>query len=420
MSQRLKNRLHFAALITVPLSLFSLPALASDFSLPFVSISGLGNAYAGWAAEAYDASTTTTNPAGLVKIKKPQLIVAALDVTGHTQFEGTATTPFTSQTGIATATAGGFAPLIYFATPLSEKVFFGFGINGPFGLGTNYPKNSIVRYAATRSQILDVDLSPSLGIKINDKFSIGLGFDAQRLSITLKNMYGPPLSMPTDSEGQNHLAGWGYGWHGGVLYQLMPATRMGLSFNSQTMFHTTGDSEVFGPTGELRTTNQRASTPLPARTQVSIYQDINPKWSVMGSVFYERWSTINQIILRNTMIPGGMTVPVTIPFQYHDTFDYALGTNYKFNEKLLLRTGFRYFNTPSNNRDRSVPDPVGRMILLGIGAHYQQNLHVGYDIGYAHDFFKRTVINFVTPVATVVGNSTMGTDIFGLQVTWNI
>lgn len=51
---------------------------ASDFSLPFVSVSGLGNAYSGWAADAYDASTTYTNPAGLVKIKSPQLIIAAV------------------------------------------------------------------------------------------------------------------------------------------------------------------------------------------------------------------------------------------------------------------------------------------------------------------------------------------------------
>jgi len=403
---------------------FLLPAIsaqttmASDFSLPFVSISDLGNVYSGWAAEAYDASTTYTNPAGLTLITKPQIIIAAVDVTGHTQFQGTATSLLGApQTGTATGTAGGFAPLLYAAAPLAKNIVFGFGVNAPFGLGTNYPKNSIVRYAATRSQIVDVDLSPSLGVKINDKLSAGVGVDFQRLTVTLDNMYG--LGIPPDSEGQNHLAGWGYGWHGGLLYQLMPSTRVGLSYNSQTMFHTTGDSEVFSTTGETRTTNQKANTPLPARAQVSIYHEVTPRWALMGSIFYDRWSTLNQITLKNTMTTVGIT-PVTILLQYHDTFDFAVGTNVKVTEKLMLRTGVQFFNTPSNNRDRSVTDPVGTMTLLGVGAHYQQNAYIGYDVGYAHDFFEQTVINFVTPFNTVIGHSTMGTNIFGLQVTCNI
>ncbi len=414
-----KGKVTFCSFVALVLSLVSMQVFASDFSLPFVSVSGLGNAYSGWAAEAYDASTTTTNPAGLVRITNPQLILAAVDVTGHTQFEGTATTPFTSQTGSGTGTAGGLAPLFYLAIPLTKNVVFGFGVNAPFGLGTNYPNDSIMRYAATRSQIVDVDFSPSLGLKLNEQLSVGLGADFQRLTVTLNNMYGPPLAIP-DVAGQNHLTVWGYGWHGGVLYQIMPTFRVGLSYNSQTMFHLTGDSEVFGPTGELRTTNQKANTPLPARAQLSIYRDITPRWSLMASLFYDRWSALNQIVLKNTMTPFGTTTPVTIPLQYHDTFDYAVGANFKATEKWLLRAGVQYFNTPSNNRNRSVADPVAQMLLVGIGAHYQHSSRLGVDIGYAHDFFRQAAINFVTPIATLIGHSTMGTNIYGLQATFNL
>lgn len=395
---------------------FSQQSVASDFSLPFINGADLGNVYSGWAASANDASTAYANPAGLVRITQPQVVAAAVSVMGHTQFQGTSTTLVSSQTGVANGVAGGFGPLLYFAAPISKNVVIGFGANSPFGLGTNYRTDSIVRYAATRTKIVDVDLGPSIGVKINEKLSLGLGFDAQRLTATLNSMYGPPFSVP-DAELQNHLTGWGYGWHGGVLYQFMPTTRAGISYNSQTMFHTTGDSEVFGNTGEIRTTNQKASIILPSRTQLSIYHELTPRWALMGTVFYDHWSSLNQVTLKNTMTPFGTLTSATIPLQYHDTFDYAIGTNFKATEKWMFKTGVQYFNTPSNNRDRSVPDPIGQMILVGLGAHFQQNCHLGYDIGYAHDFFQQTVINYVTPFNTVIGHSNTGSNVFSAQIT---
>lgn len=403
-------------LLSIPLS-----SQASDFNIPFVNVSDLGSLYSGWAVTANDASTSYTNPAGLIKLKNPQIVGAAMAVIGHTEFSGTTTNTLGQpETGTASGSLGGFLPLFYAAAPLSDKIVVGFGINAPFGLSTGYSKTSIVRYAATRSQILAVDVEPSIGFKLSDTLSIGVGLDAQRLTFTLNNMYGPPFSVP-DAEGQNHLAGWGYGVHAGVLYQPLPATHIGLSYNSQVMCHTSGDSEVFMPTGnEIRTTTQKASMALPTRAQVSVAQDVTAKLTAMATVFYTHWSTLNQLTMQHTVLPTGTIGSVTVPFQYHDTFDYSLGLNFKANEKWILRTGMQYFNSPSTVRNRSVVDPVSYMFLLGVGAHYKQNAHVSYDIGYAHDFFRQTPIRLSTPLTTAMGHSNSSSDIVGAQVTWDI
>lgn len=419
MNRSFVNKVVSRAVFALCLSFVSGEALASDFSIPFYNGSELGNAYAGWAAAVTDASTTYSNPAGLVKLTKPQLVVGGVGVTGYTQFRGTTTAPLlgSTETGIASGSAGGVGPFLYFSTPVVRNVVFGIGLTGPFGLGTNYLKDSIARYTATRTKVVDADLMPSLGINVNDKLSFGVGVDIQRLSVILNSMV--PVSVP-DSEGQNYLSGWGYGWHGGLLYQFFPTSRVGLSYNSQTMFHPTGNSFAFTPTNEFRTTRQRTDIALPARAQISFYHELNNCWAVMGSVFYTRWSIINQVTLQNTMTAFGTPAPASIPFEYHDTLDYAVGLNFKATDKMLLRTGAQYFNTPSNNHDRSLADPVGHMLLVGLGAHYQQNKQLGYDLGYAHNFFQQTAINGATPLATAIGHSNTGASVFSAQLTWNL
>lgn len=398
---------------------------ASDFNVPFINAAGLGTLYSDWASGAHDASTAYTNPAGLTQLPHTEWVFSFLGLAGSTQFSGTTTPPFAPsapQDGTASSQLRGIFPSIYFSSPLASnnRVTFGVSETIPFALGTNYDKDSIVRYAGTRSQIVVMDTGPSFGFKVNDKLSLGLGLDFNRMTFMLNSMYGTPLSVP-DSESQNHLEGWGMGWHGGVLYKVSPTTRTGLSFNSMVVMHTTGDSEVFLANGnEVRTTDQESNAALPARTQLSLEHDLNSRWTVMGTLFYTNWRSLDKITLQHSMLPSGQTTPVTILLNYHNTFDYSVGVNFKATEKWLLRTGVQLLSTPSNNHDRSITDPVASATILGIGAHYQQNKQLGYDFGYAHAFFRQAAVNLATALTTASGHTNTNSNVLGAQVTWDV
>ncbi len=399
-------------------------AIASDFSLPFINAAGLGTLYADWATSANDASTAYANPAGLVKLNHQQLMIGALGIQGNTRFTGTSipsAPPAPPEKGSASSRIGAVFPVFYYAVPLSDKAAFGFGVNTPFALGTIYPKDSIVRYISTRSKVVVINISPSLGVQLTDRVSAGLGLDAARLAFTLNSMVESPIPFP-DSESQNNLSGWGYGWHGGILFQATPCSRIGLSFNSRMMFHTTGESKIYAPLplGNARTTNQRTYAALPARAQLTLQHDINQQWTIMGTFFYTNWSTLEKITMRHVIIPGGNTIAEVISLNFHNTFDYSVGTSYKINEKWLLRTGVQFMNTPSNARDRAVADPIGSATIVGFGAHYQQNPCIGYDVAYAHSFFKQASVHLSTPVAALIGHNNTQTNVFAAQMAWNI
>jgi long-chain fatty acid transport protein len=398
-------------------------AIASDFSLPFINASGLGDAYADWATATDDASVAYSNPAALVRLNHQQLVIAPIGILGNTKFTGSTVSPPPpfplASNGSATSRIGAFMPSLYYASPKWHKLVFGFSETVPFALGTSYAKDAITRYLSTRTQIVVIDLSPSVSYEVTEKLSVGLGLDAARLAFTSNNMVRSPFPGP-DFESQNHLSGWGFGWHGGVLYDVLPKTRIGASFNSMMMFHSYGDSESYTTFGTFRTTNQKAFAGLPARTQLSIHQDIDSRWAVMGTVFYTNWTTFQKLTLRNVILPGGGTTAITIPFEYHNTFDYSIGASFKATDKWLLRTGLQWMNTPSNNRDRGVADPIGSAIIWGLGAHYQQNATLGYDMSVGHSFFKQEPVNLVSPVATVSGHNNSQTTVIGAQINWNI
>lgn len=414
------------------LACFSLSShsFASDFSLPFVNVSGLGTSYADWTTAASDASTSFTNPAGLALLNcHQQLVFAPMGILGSSRFTGTATTPpffFPGQIvqrGSASTQIRAFMPSIYYSIPINNRLVFAFGETTPFALGTIYSANSLVRFSAIRSKVIAANVGPSFGFRVSNKLSIGLGFDVSRLIFSLSNALAPPFGSP-GSQIQNHFYGWGYGWHAGGLYQLLPTTRVGLSFNSMIMYHASGNSILYTPGlgagSSFRTTASRSDAALPARTQLGFQHNITRCWTVMGTIFYTNWRTLSKIVEKNVQLDPTTLGTITIPLNYHNTFDYSIGTTYQLTDKWLLRTGINFLQTPSNSRNRGVADPVGSATIPAIGAHYQQNACLGYDVGYTHSFFRTMSVRNTNAITRLVGHNDPQTNVFGAQVTWNI
>jgi long-chain fatty acid transport protein len=405
---------------------------ASDFNVPFVSASGLGNLYADWATNIDDSSNSFTNPAGLTQLHHQQAVLAPIWITGDSRFQGTSVSPPTFagpaaappapfvETGGSSSRMGALIPTTYFAFPINNQFAIGVSLNAPFGLGTNYPKDGVQRYQATRTHVVNVDLSPSIGYQVNKDFSVGVGVDFNRLTYTLNNMVRSPFGG-TDWEMQNHLHGYAVSWHGGLMWQALPKTRLGISFNSMVTFNTTGNSELFSPFGEARVTNQKTNARLPARTQASIHQDIDNRWAIMASIFYTNWSTFQQLTQQNTVVsPTGATASVTIPFEFHNTLEYIVGLNFKASDQVTLKTGIQFMNAPSSNHNRGVGDPVAQATVFGVGAHYEQNKKMNYDVAIAHSFFVQNTVNVNTPFYTLTGQNKPQTTVAGLQFTYNM
>src|SRR6202035_1341983 len=119
-----------------------------------------------------------------------------------------------------------------------------------------------------------------------------------------------------------------WGWNLGLLAQVTPDTRVGLSYRSQMKYTLSGTTSAAIPNGPtlLPTTNVTADVTLPDMTSLSVMQKLNDKWDLLADVTFTRWSKINTV---NIVTSSGATLD-TLAFKFDDAWRVSLGTNYHY------------------------------------------------------------------------------------------
>ena len=173
---------------------------AGSFALNEQSVSSLGSAYAGGAAQAEDASTIFFNPAGLALLDHGELQIGGQFINFSADFQNQGShlnapgTPFNKEP--LTGGNGGdggvdhVIPNVYLSQPLFRSptegdLSLGVGLTVPFGLETDYQPGWVGRYAALRTKVQTFDIQPTVAYRFLDRVSIGVGVDIQYASARL-------------------------------------------------------------------------------------------------------------------------------------------------------------------------------------------------------------------------------------------
>jgi long-chain fatty acid transport protein len=386
-------------------------ASASGFALIEESGSGMGNAFAGGAASAEDASTLFFNPAGMTRLSGQQMSLVLHAIKPTVEFSNTGSTAAPGRSlGNSGGDAGHWAavPNLYYVAELSPKLRAGVGISSPFGLKTDYDSNWMGRFQAIKSDLITININPSLAYKINDQWSVGAGLDAQYIEAMLTNAVNLGVA-----EGFAQVKGndWSVGYNLGVLYEMNPATRFGLAYRSDVRHKLEGDVTFSGgvpaPNGTIS-----AQMTLPETVSLSAFHQINSQWAVMADATWTRWSRFKELrIVRDS----GALVSRT-PENWKDTMRYAVGANYQATSNLKLRSGIAYDQSPVSDAYRTARIPDADRIWLTFGASYKLTQADSLDAGYAHIFVDNSSINSSTASnGKLVGTYSNSVDILSVQ-----
>lgn len=165
-------------------------ANAAGFQLFEQNASGLGNAYAGAAAAAEDASTIFYNPAGLTLLRGTSFTAGANYIVPSIKFNDGGSQPAAGRTlggNGGDAGDGALVPNFYIAHRLNENWSLGLGAGVPFGLKTEYDPTWAGRFIAIKSELKTYQINPSIAYKLNDSWSFGAGVSFLRASAELTN-----------------------------------------------------------------------------------------------------------------------------------------------------------------------------------------------------------------------------------------
>ena len=127
------------------------------------------------------------------------------------------------------------------------------------------------------------------------------------------------------------------------------------------------------------------------------------------------WSDF--LVLRIVNGNGTPAVP-TVTENWDDSYRYSVGANYHFNDRLTLRGGVAYDETPVSDAYRTARIPDEDRTWIAFGAQYHLSGRSVLDVGYAHLFVKDARINKTeTGPVTLTGTYEGAVDILSAQFT---
>ncbi|MBE9553115.1 MAG: TonB-dependent receptor, partial [Proteobacteria bacterium] len=208
---------------------------------------------------------------------------------------------------------------------------------------------------------------------------------------------------------------WGYGVTLGILAELSDSTRLGLGYRSQIKHTLEGDFTVAG--GFVDTVSADLTTP--DQVTAGFYHDISEQFAIMGEVGWTGWNSFDEIRIVGDTIG---TVSVT-PEDWDNSWFYGLGATWRANEKLTLRSGIAFDQSPvpDNRRTPRIPDEDRTWVSLGL--NYSLSPAISIDAGYTHIFVSDPVVNlaagYTTPAApALTATYEASVDIVALSATF--
>jgi Long-chain fatty acid transport protein len=456
---------------------------ASAFQLWTQSATSIGYAHADMAALCDNASTAWYNPAGMARLSAPVVSLGGTFIDLTTEFNGRqvsnsfanylinsnalsipnktlAPTPaFTFDVPMWIPRAQGDTtpkmPFAYGVYPLHFNCFdiaFGIAVATPFGLETNYAGSSVRNYAE-RSSLETVQINPSIAVRFLDTFSIGFGIGRQ----LAKSDY---TASALDNGIGASVQRWEWTWNLGFLWEISDTTRFGVTYRPEVKHAQEGWVYIEDNTNNQKPATQSAATSdfkLPSTLIASFYHEICPRWSLLATLGWTRWSAIDTFQINTDLgeytfeLSGffstlNFTVNaenIRIPFYGKDSFLFALGSKVQVSEDWTARCGIAYDTTPVRSEYRELRLPDNDRLHVAFGLSYALGCNLVMDMGYQYVFLplahiKNNPTLLATPgdtigtgsnaqpnlqapadIAGFTGTSKSHANVFAFQLTWN-
>jgi long-chain fatty acid transport protein len=273
----------------------------------------------------------------------------------------------------------------YITQRVSDKIVVGFGFFSPYGLGTEWPNTTSapfpLRYLSVKDDMKSYVFNPVIAYKVSDKFSLGVGAFYARSTIEFNlvqavdlrayggSIYDVPTSI-TDGKGS------GWGWNVGALYK---TEKVSFGFNWRSGFkvdftgNITLDStnvptalKALVPTGGSVTT----SFDFPNILCAGVAFTLTPKLLLSADVNYVLWNTYDKFdITIDFPTPPYPDQVQTFEENWKNSFLFRTGLQYQVTEKLALRGGFLYDQSPQPTEtvDPILPDANRVAFTAGFG-----------------------------------------------------
>jgi long-chain fatty acid transport protein len=336
-----------------------------------------GYAGAGLAARAGDAGTVFANPAGMTRFESSEMLAAgtALYIYGpYAPDQNTTVTGSDGQTNEFFG-AGSFA----YIHPVSDRLKIGISAQNFFGLSLDWSDSWVGRYTSVKATVIAPQLQPTVAYKVNDWLSIGAGAALTLGYLSDKARIEPVL--PGRADGKLRYSDSEFAVQGNIGIMIEPSddTRIGLRYLTETDLDFKDGANISGVGSlpdldpDIDVGNPRNGLDLgmkmPQSLMAGIYHRVNDRWTVLGSVGWDEWSSFSRV----QVVVQGTNINTQVNAGFRDTWHFGLATEYQYSPKWTLTGGVSYDTSMASGATRPLVLPLGTMTRYGLGFEYKQS-----------------------------------------------
>jgi len=308
--------------------------------------------------------------------------------------------------------AGAFLPAggVYGIYSLRDDLKLGVAFNSYVGGALNYDSDWVGRYLVTETQLVTLNLKPSIAYRVLPWLSLGVGFSVQWAKLKDELAINNVAESLADGRMKYEDTNVGFGGNIGALFEIDARTRVGVTYRSQ-VDQGFSDAPSFGQLGPglealLRNSGVLGSSlnvdmTIPQEVMLSVYRDVTDDLALMANFNWQNWNQFGELdIALDTAPPRARSVDA----KFDDTFQGAIGAHYKLGEPTTLLLGFAYDSSPSTESNRSPALPLDQQFRFAAGVQYEVN--EAYAIGAAYEYASlgSADIKSTRPSGTVQGS----------------
>jgi long-chain fatty acid transport protein len=339
-----------------------------------------------------DVSAISVNPANLTQVSERTVGVALTFIKADASFSSPLGIDADSRNTLK------ILPDIYVATPLGEGgVVFGLGITTPYGQSVEWSKGSTLPYF---SEMILVDIAPTLGFKLCDSVAVGAGLDLYQSELTLKQLipWAAVTGNPADPMGDVRLKGddMAAGATLGLTWEVTDNQRIAVVYHSPFDIDYEGDTQISPIPAALggvvsSKTDFETTIKFPTVASLGYALDVSETVTIGVEVEWVEFSRFDTLpidlgangILQATSPSGAPGFPTEIPQKWDDIWTYGLAVSWQCSDTIELRGSYRFLESPIPDMTLAPTLPDADKHTLGVGLGWQGNGQA-VDVGYTY------------------------------------
>lgn len=399
-------------------AVFSTGVLASGFQINESGARAMGLAGA-FTALANDPSAVYFNPAGITQLYGLHFSMGATYISPMSEYKGPTSSAMETTSKLKEKF---FTPINFFYTQqLTDKIFVGFSVNNPYGLGTEWEEDWVGKYIAVETEIRTFNFAPVVAYKFSEDFSASVGFVVSYGDVLINRKF-PVVITPGPGyvgDGTVELEGdaVAYGYRAGVLYKPMDNLSLGLTFRSEVEYEFEGEatSTFMNNTNPAGTPQGNISAPLttPMTLAFGAAYNFSESFLMSADFQYNGWSSYDKLEITFESYPNANGSVSSSARDYENGFIARLGAEYVLNEKTSLRGGLLYDKNPVKDERLDPTLPDADRLGYNIGFSYKLTEYLSLDVAYLFlQFMEREITTSeidVTPLDGPAGTALNGT-----------